>query len=99
MRPEYPDEVPVRVRCIATYPNAEQIEKLGICFYEDQTFHLSVGREYIVFGLRFEVDSEGMGTGPWVDLISDYGHLSSAPLYLFEITDGRVSRYWDARLW
>ena len=87
----------MKVKCIATYPSAEQIARLGTGFYPKQDFHVTVGREYVVFGMEFYVDSSSRGTGTWIALVSDYGNLMSAPLCIFEITDARVSRFLECR--
>lgn len=89
----------MRVKCISTYPTQEQIDKLGEGFYPNQDFHLTVGKEYLAIGIQFEIGSPKWGTGAWIQLVSDYGRLSFAPLCLFEITDGRLSQLWVTRLW
>jgi len=87
----------VKVKCMADYPTAEDIRRLGKSFYQKQAFHVTVGREYIVFGMEFYVDSNVCGTGVWISLMSDYASLTSAPLCLFEIIDARSSRFWECR--
>ena len=89
----------MRVRCLGECPNQEQIEKLGAGFYREQAFHVSAGKEYAVFGLEFAVNAKTRGTGAWIEIISDYGHLGGAPLCLFEVLDPRVSRFWELREW
>jgi hypothetical protein len=63
-----------------------------------QEFHLSVGRQYVVFGIQFANASALHGTGTWLHLLSDHGHLSWAPISLFEIVDARVSKHWRIRV-
>jgi hypothetical protein len=84
----------MRVRCVSTYPNEEQILRLGKGFYRDQAFHIEVGKDYVVLGLAFSADS-GI---PFIALVGKYGKLSHAPLCLFEVTDARVSSYWEVRV-
>lgn len=62
-----------------------------------QDFHLSEGKEYLVVGLQFAVGSNIHGTGTWLHLVNDNGHLSWAPLSLFDVLDPRVSRLWEIR--
>lgn len=71
-----------------------------------QEFHLTIGNEYLVFGIQLAVGSDLHGTGVWLHLVSDYGHLSWAPISLFDIVDPRVSKHWrihvndyGVRLW
>ena|SRR5215813_6375975 len=87
----------MKVKCLAEYPNAEQRSRLGKGFNEKQDFHVTVGREYVVLGMEFYVDSSTRGTGVWVAFLCDYEHLTSAPLCMFTITDPRVSRFWECR--
>ena len=86
------------IRCTRLLPNEEQAKLLGQNYRPGRmTFGLELGREYVVFGMR--VFSET----PWVDIIgseagfADPGYLRPVPLCLFEIVNGRVSRYWEVR--
>lgn len=63
-----------------------------------QDYHVTQGREYVVYGLSFAVGSNVHGTGVWVHIVSDHDHLTWAPIVLFEIVDPRSSRYWEARM-
>ena len=82
----------MKIRCIAELPNEEQAVRLGKNYSPGkQEFSLFIGKEYIVFGLSI------LDGATWVQILSDFGYLYSVPLCLFEITDGRVSRYWQAR--
>ena len=55
-------------------------------------FKLIPHETYVVFGLQI------LGGMPWVELLSDSGYLFSVPLCLFDIIDGTVSQYWEARI-
>jgi len=88
----------MRVKCILNYPTPKQIERLGD-FYKNQAFGVTVGKEYLVFGLHFLIKCEGFGTGVQVQFLDDDGHLGFAPLFMFTIVDGRPSKYWEARFW
>ena len=89
----------MKVRCLRQYPTEEQVQALGPAFYRKQSFHLTVGREYLVFGLQLSVNANMLGTGAWIQIVSESERLSWAPLMLFEIVDPRVSRYWEVRHW
>ena len=58
---------------------------------------VTVGKEYLVFGLQLDLDREGQRVGPLVCIFPDVGYLLTLPLCLFEVTDPRVSRYWQVR--
>jgi len=89
----------MKVKCVQAYPTPEQIAKLGPDFLKRQTFGVTVGEEYLVLGLQFQINSTLFGTGVVIQFINDDGHIGFAPLYLFEIIDGRPSKYWEARFW
>lgn len=83
----------MKVKCKTKFPNEEQAKKLGKYYHAGkQEFGLTIGKEYIVFGLRI------LDGAVWVELVSDTGYLYSTPLCLFGIIDGRVSRYWETRV-
>jgi hypothetical protein len=83
----------MKVKCIVELPIDQQGLALGKHYNPGkQTFNLSVGREYFVYGLTF------LSGAPWVEILEDFGYLYSAPLCLFEITDARVSRYWQLQI-
>ena len=90
----------MRVKCKTIYPDDKQLEELGEGFYRNQAFYVTPGGEYTVYDIIFTTGQAGShGTGTWIEMVSDYGHLRNAPLLLFEIVDGRVSRYWERRTW
>lgn len=89
----------MRVYCRKTELDVEVRTQLGPAFYAQQAFHITRGREYVVLGLRFEVGTRAFGTGVWVDLVSDFGRLISAPLGLFDILDARLPGLWEIRHW
>jgi len=81
------------VRCISLLPSKQQAKQLGKYYYPDQqTFGLTIGKEYVVYCLEIH------GGMAWVDLVSETNYLFPAPLCLFEVVDGRVSKYWELRL-
>ena len=83
----------MRVRCIAELPTEEQAKRLGR-FYAGtrQSFGVTIGMEYLVFGLRVVEGSV------LLDIPQDFEQLYPVPLCLFEITDPRVPSLWSARL-
>lgn len=85
------------VKCISTYPTKEQIECLDSGFLRGHNINVVVGREYLVLALTLNMSLQTSGKGVWVDILmeSDIPTLISAPLCLFEITDPRVSAYWE----
>jgi len=85
----------MRVRCISYFLTEEQIEKLGKeRIWDSLRFTVKKGKEYLVYGLH-TVDG-----APWILYIEDpdFCYLSESPLCLFEIVDGRASRYWECRM-
>lgn len=86
------------VRCMSIYPSELDIVKL-VGFYRRQAFRVTIGMEYIVFGLTFFVNSNLFGTGVVIQFQDDDGNLAFAPLFMFEIVDGRPSKHWEARFY
>jgi hypothetical protein len=91
----------MRAKCVRLSPAQRELAGSG-----KQDFHLTIGSQYLVFGIQFAIDSELHGTGVWLHLVSDHGHLSWAPISLFDIVDPRVSKHWrihvdhyGVRLW
>ncbi len=85
------------VKCISQYPTDEQLKDLGPRFFKNRTFHVTVGKEYVVLGLGVAVKPHSCGLGPSVEIVTDYGHLTDNPLCLFQIVDGTASRHWEVR--
>ena len=88
----------MRVRCVREYPSEEQIAHLGPNFYRNQSFPITVGKEYLVLGIETYNNSVAYGTCVGIQYKTDDGNLLSTPIILFEITDPRVSNYWEARI-
>ena len=84
----------MKIRCVKLLPNKQQSKQLGKYYYPGkQVFEVEIGKEYVVFCLEI---IDGMA---WVNFDSGSNRLSIAPLCLFEVIDGRVSRYWELRIW
>lgn len=84
----------MRIKCISLLPNKQQAKRLGKYYYPgQQTYEVALGKEYVVYCLEI---IDGMA---WVHYDSESNRLSISPLCLFKIIDGRVSQYWELRLW
>jgi hypothetical protein len=79
------------LRCVAIAPTHEQLKELGETWGLSETLHMTPGDEYVALGLEFW---KGV---LWVDIAENDRTVVSAPLFLFEIIDGQLSRHWDAR--
>src|SRR5690349_15124370 len=82
------------VQCITEFPTDQQarlLESHKLYLSGKQVFGVVVGRQYLVFAIRVL-----KGT-IWLDILSESGYLYPVPLYLFNIIDGRMSRYWELR--
>lgn len=86
----------MRAKCISEYPTKQQIDKLGD-FYRQQSFGVTVGKEYVVLGITFHINLRGFGTGVQIQFVNDDGNVGFAPLFLFKIIDGKPSRYWEGQ--
>lgn len=84
------------LKCNSVLPNKEQAKKLNKTYRPGkQDFGLKKGNIYIAFGLYY---NEG---NPWVDIVCEETktpYLHPVPLMLFDIIDGRPSKYWDIRM-
>lgn len=87
------------VECTATELTPEQKTRLGTAFPREQARLLKKGIRYPVLGLQYDVGSILWGTGAWVQLPVAADRMVIAPLYLFEVVDGRPSRHWEIKLW
>jgi hypothetical protein len=76
----------------------ECIDKKQLINFSDKAvqkdFNITIGRLYLVYGIQFNGD----GT-TYIEHLSDSGNLSEAPLKLFKIKDGQVSKYWQMKTW
>lgn len=79
------------VRCKALEPTKEQMLLLGSFYERGRTdYALVLGKTYLVLGLF--VSPGGL---IWVDIPADGGWPQTVPLFVFEVVDSKVSRYWD----
>ncbi len=85
------------VKCISESPTESQSLWLGPGFSRNHASGVVLGRQYFVLGLLINVSSQSMGKGAWVEILMepDIPTVISAPLFLFDVEDARVSRYWE----
>ncbi len=88
----------MKVRCISDYVTEQQRAALGRRQYQGSLAPgLTIGAEYLVLGLGFEADPDHATTGPYVTILLERVGPKAYDLCLFEVTDPRVSRYWQVR--
>lgn len=85
----------MKIRCISQKPDSIQRADLPIA-YHSSDFHVTVGKVYVVLGISFNFNDPSRRYS-MVEIVNDYGHLSSVLLILFEIVDSHVSKYWLVR--
>jgi hypothetical protein len=82
----------MRIRCIASVPTADQLAQLKSAYDPERSdYDLDLLREYVALGVGYW---DGIA---WAEIATDGGWLLSVPLFLFEVTDARASRYWEIR--
>jgi hypothetical protein len=62
-------------------------------FNFNQDFHFKKDEVYLVLSIRVSQN------GAIIDCLNMYGHISFAPIDLFEVVDNNVSRYWRIKIW
>jgi hypothetical protein len=76
----------------------ECINKKQLINFSDKVvqreYNVTIGRQYLVYGLQFNEDGS-----KYIEHLSDSGNLSEAPIELFKIIDGKVSKYWQMKIW
>ncbi len=88
----------MKVRCIQTSPTSEQREEFSINRVGFSTTDVTVGKEYIVLGLSVITMRNGpFGLGTLLEIIDDQDSWALAPMYMFEVSDPRPSRYWTIK--
>lgn len=60
-------------------------------------YQISIGKEYLVLGLSFAIESPVYGNSVLLEILDDAGRCISVPSALFEMVDGRCSALWEAR--
>lgn len=83
----------MRARCISEKPTPSLIKALGANYREGKTVYpVTLGQEYTVLGIGFW---DGVS---WFEIAPSLSAILSIPVSLFELTDARLSRHWEARI-
>ncbi|WP_316812829.1 hypothetical protein [Pedobacter heparinus] len=85
----------MKIKCIAIKLEKDQLILLGKYGNAKNHFSVSIGKEYIVFGLTFRF--EEFGSGCFVEILSDNNHLIQVPILLFNMIDPRPSKHWEIK--
>jgi len=88
----------LKVICKYTEVTDELIKKLDLD-ENVQCFHYTItkGKEYVVLALSYAPSLNLNSEYPVIQIKDDSGYLYSHPLFLFNIVDDRVSKYWHIR--
>jgi hypothetical protein len=86
----------MRLKCLARELTVEQRKGTNAPALFAPRFQITEGRAYLVLGIEFLVNSPVYGNCCLFAIQDDAGKLVSAPSMLFEVVDGRVSKYWRA---
>src|SRR5690348_16577289 len=87
------------VKCVRKYPTADDLSFLGPRFLKERAFHVTPGKEYIVFGLSIGIDDESADCkGLWIEYLTDFENLIAAPICLFEFVERTPSTHWERRV-
>jgi hypothetical protein len=89
----------MRVRCIRSELTQGEIARIGGSVADRNSWAVTPGREYLVFGLTFALGRGDLGRGTWVDYEepSQGEYLLFAPIALFEVVCPSASRLWELR--
>jgi hypothetical protein len=86
----------MQIVCKAGKATPAQKEIMGLP-YSNSDFDITEGVTYLVFGMTIDM-RENKNSVCFIQILSNGGHLITAPLFLFDITDNRVSRYWELKI-
>ena len=89
----------MRVKCLKRELTEEQRLLFKVPPLLNSKHQISIGEEYIVLGISFEVNSLVYGNAALLEIADDAGRCRSIPAALFEIVDGRCSSFWEARFY
>ena len=87
----------MRVKAIKNILDSRDKEILKGTFYANQDYHFTVGKEYIVLGISFKIINNTLIS--ILEHLSDYGHITSSPLFMFNIINNNSSKFWKLKLW
>jgi hypothetical protein len=89
----------MRVRCLNDELTEEQRKIFKVSPLFRTKYQISIGKEYLVLGLTFVVDSPIESKTVLLQVVNDAGGCSFIPSVLFELSDGRCSSFWQARFY
>lgn len=89
----------MKVKCLNTELTEEQRQLFRVPDLFRSKYQISVGTEYLVLGIAFEINSSAYGTQALLEIADDAGRCLSIPAALFEIIDGRCSAFWEVRFY
>jgi hypothetical protein len=87
----------MKVICARTLLSEEQIATYNTSWREEGGDHrraLTVGKEYLVYGLTFNYENTRSESGVYVLIVPDHGYLMLFRLAYFRISDSHVSSSW-----
>ncbi|CAM3723034.1 hypothetical protein POKO110462_17115 [Pontibacter korlensis] len=82
------------VRCISNIKNDSLLNSSDLIQSINQDYHVTIGKLYLVYGVQINADGSR-----YIDYFSDSGNLAQAPLEFFDVIDGKVSKYWQLKIW
>jgi hypothetical protein len=85
----------MKVVCTSRHPTKEQNIVLGYPNGESVGYEISVGKEYVVLGISFQLSSP-MNKGVTFLLRDNFDRCAFVPACLLDITDPRPSLFWVA---
>jgi hypothetical protein len=89
----------MKVKCISQTLSEEQRIALGVSSPGRPKYNITIGATYTVLAITIAFESSISGSCPLLDIVTDGSGIVPAPIpmCLFEILDGRVSKYWEAK--
>jgi hypothetical protein len=82
------------VKCITKTESEDLINRNKTVIESNRDYHVTIGRSYLVYGLQFNADGSR-----YIDYFSDSGNLAQAPFDFFKVQDGKISMYWQLKVW
>jgi hypothetical protein len=88
----------MKLQCMSRELSEEQRTFFKAPSRSNPKHRVTVGKEYLVIGISFVVDSPYYGDSALFEVVNDDRHLVLLPGALFEITDARCSSFWRAKI-
>ncbi|SRR5579884_2198927 len=88
----------MKIRCISRELTEQQRDLFKAPSRFRPNPRISVGKEYLVLGIVYIMESPQYGNTALFEILDDDDHLILYPAVLFEVTDGRCSRFWRAAI-